>query len=83
MGKAKFSKKLVLNKETISNLNNASMNNVKGGATYSCNSANVTCCQASALSADVTCCQPSGNTTIVICCHTKGYDCDSIKVCYE
>ncbi len=31
MKKAKFSKKLVLNKETISNLNNEDMNNIKGG----------------------------------------------------
>jgi hypothetical protein len=80
MKKAKFSKKLVLNKETISNLNNASMNNVKGGATYSCNSADLQCCP-SALSADVTCCQASALSADVTCCHTKGYDCDSKKVC--
>jgi hypothetical protein len=81
MKKAKFSKKLVLNKETISNLNNASMSNVKGGATYSCDSAVVTCCQASAASAVVTCCQASADSMVVTCCHTKGYDCDSKKVC--
>jgi hypothetical protein len=81
MKKAKFSKKLVLNKETISNLNNASMNNVKGGDTLSCNSAVKTCCHPTANSAWVVCCQPSAASVDVNCCHTKGYDCDSLKVC--
>jgi len=42
MKKEKFNKKLVLNKETISNLNNIEMDNVKGGQGGS-EAANSTC----------------------------------------
>jgi hypothetical protein len=72
MKKAKFSKKLVLNKETISNLNNESMFLVKGGTdkTFSCpESKNVTCCYSDPKSKDAGCCSNScPQSKDVTCC---------------
>lgn len=39
----KFSKKLTLKKETISNLRYGEMNNLKGGATFTLNTCLITC----------------------------------------
>ncbi|MDY6800610.1 MAG: class I lanthipeptide [Bacteroidota bacterium] len=41
MKKKRFNKKLNLNKETISNLNNDEMSNIKGGSSWICVAATV------------------------------------------
>ena len=43
MKKVKFKKKLVLNKETIANLNNSGMNDIKGRGSMTCNCPTLNC----------------------------------------
>jgi hypothetical protein len=47
-----FSKKLAFSKKTISHLNNGTMGNARGGATYTCNSI---CCHYTDALQDPTC----------------------------